>query len=238
MFHGKIMKSIHCILFDLDGTISESAPGIIKSVIYGLSAVGIHEKSPERLRSFIGPPLNVQMKKLYHLDDEEIKKAIHAFRSLYETKGLWECRPYKGIPELIRLLYGQGAILAVASSKPEPFAKEIITHFGLAPYFSCICGSRMGDELDQGDQSRSRKGIIIHDALTRLFPRSPACPLSRILMVGDTAYDMEGARENHLPSIGVTYGYGEEKDLRKAGAEEIAHSVPELRELLLSFTES
>lgn len=228
------MKSIRCILFDLDGTISESAPGIIKSVIYGLSAVGIHEKSPEILRSFIGPPLNVRMRELYHLDDEEIKKAVTAFRSLYRTKGIGECRPYKGIPELIRLLYEKGAILAVASSKPEPFAKEIISCFGLSPYFSCICGSHTGDELDQSGQNSSRKAVIVHNALARLFPRSSVFPLSSIVMVGDTAYDIEGAKENHLPSIGVTYGYGEEKDLRKAGAEKIAHSVPELKELLLS----
>lgn len=91
------MKSYPVFLFDLDGTISESAPGIVKAVQYGLSFAGIHETDPEKLKTFIGPPLNVQMKKLYHMSDEDIVTAVTHFRELYETKGILDCRPYPGL---------------------------------------------------------------------------------------------------------------------------------------------
>lgn len=135
------MNHYKYFLFDLDGTISESAPGIIKAVQYGLDAVGIHETDKERLSTFIGPPLNVQMKKLYHMSDKDIVTAVTKFRELYETKGIFDCRPYPGLDMLLPSAVESGHILAVASSKPEPFVKEIIGHFGFAPFFSVICGS-------------------------------------------------------------------------------------------------
>ena len=141
------MKSYPVFLFDLDGTISESAPGIVKAVQYGLSFAGIHETDPEKLKTFIGPPLNVQMKKLYHMSDEDIVTAVTHFRELYETKGILDCRPYPGLAPFLKEAVERGHTLAVASSKPEPFVKEIIAHFGFAPYFSVICGSDIGDEL-------------------------------------------------------------------------------------------
>ena len=117
------------LLFDLDGTISESAPGIIRSVQYGLAAVGIHETDMAVLRTFIGPPLNVQMRKLYHMSDEDIRMAVTKFRELYETEGIFECEPYDGIGDLLKEAREKGYILAVASSKPEPFVKRIMDHF-------------------------------------------------------------------------------------------------------------
>lgn len=223
----------HYFLFDLDGTISESAPGIIKSVIHGLSAIGIHEKDPERLKTFIGPPLNIQMEKLYRLSDEEIAKAILAFREVYEAEGILDCKPYAGIPHLLQELYEKGAVLAVASSKPEPFVKEILTHFKVSSFFTVIHGSRIGDELEQMHKNKDQKSAIIQSVLQDLAKKHFHPLASDITMIGDTAYDIKGARDNHLPSVGVTYGYGKEKDLKEAGADEIAHSVKELETILL-----
>ena len=112
------MKSYPVFLFDLDGTISESAPGIVKAVQYGLSFVGIHETDPEKLKTFIGPPLNVQMKKLYHMSDEDIVTAVTHFRELYETKGILDCRPYPGLAPFLKKQVERGHTLPVRSRKP------------------------------------------------------------------------------------------------------------------------
>lgn len=229
------MTSYPVFLFDLDGTISESAPGIVKAVQYGLSFAGIHETDPEKLKTFIGPPLNVQMKKLYHMSDEDIVTAVTHFREVYETKGILDCRPYPGLDALLEKAVSQGHTLAVASSKPEPFVKEIISHFGFASYFSVICGSDIGDEL-QKRATRDQKARIIRKALSLLEKKgfSPAFLASHTVMIGDTFYDIEGARENHLPAIGVSYGYGSREELEKAGADAIVSSPKELSSLLLS----
>lgn len=228
------MKSYPVFLFDLDGTLSESAPGIIKAVQYGLSFAGIHETDPAKLESFIGPPLNVQMKKLYHMSDADIVTAVNRFRELYETKGILDCRPYPGLDSLLRQASEEGHTLAVASSKPEPFVKKIIRHFGFDSYFSVICGSDIGDELKKR-ATRDQKARIIRKALSLLEKEgfSSSFLQSGTVMIGDTFYDIEGAKENRLPSIGVTYGYGSRKELEEAGADAIASSTKELAFLLL-----
>ena len=229
------MNHYKYFLFDLDGTISESAPGIIKAVQYGLDAVGIHETDKERLSTFIGPPLNVQMKKLYHMSDKDIVTAVTKFRELYETKGIFDCRPYPGLDMLLPSAVESGHILAVASSKPEPFVKEIISHFGFAPFFSVICGSDIGDELKKRAVI-SQKARIIQKAMGKLEEKGYAHNdlWQHTVMIGDTSYDIDGAKENHLPSIGCTYGYGSRKELEAAGADCIVSSVKELTGVLLS----
>ena len=125
------MDSYNYYLFDLDGTISESAPGIVKAVKYGLDQAGIHEEDAETGPRYIGPPLNVQMKKLYGMTDEQIVTAVTAFRKLYEDEGgLYDCEAYDGIGDLLYDLKKEGKVLAVASSKPEPFVRKIIDRFG------------------------------------------------------------------------------------------------------------
>ena len=227
------MNHYRYLLFDLDGTISESAPGIIKAVQYGLNAVGIHETDEKKLSTFIGPPLNVQMKKLYHMTDEDIVTAVTKFRELYETKGIFDCRPYEGLDILLPEAVKAGHILAVASSKPEPFVKEIIRHFGFSSYFSVICGSDIGDELKKRAVI-SQKARIIRKAMGELeekgFDHDDLW--HHTLMIGDTAYDIDGAKENRLPSLGVSYGYGSREELEQAGADEIACSVEEMGKIL------
>ncbi|WP_297022951.1 HAD hydrolase-like protein [uncultured Dialister sp.] len=228
------MNHYKYLLFDLDGTLSESAPGIIKAVQYGLDAVGIHERDMKKLSTFIGPPLNVQMKKLYHMSDADIVTAVTKFRELYETEGIFDCRPYDGLDRLLPQAVETGYILAVASSKPEPFVKEIIGHFGFAPFFSTICGSDIGDELKKRAVA-SQKARIIRKAMGDLEERGYAHDdlWQNTVMIGDTAYDIEGAKENHLPSIGCTYGYGSREELTTAGADRIVSSVKELMTVLL-----
>lgn len=223
------------LLFDLDGTISESAPGIIKAVKYGLAAVGIDEENEENLHSFIGPPLNVQMKKLYQMSEENIKIAVTKFRELYESGGIFDCTPYEGMGDLLQDCQKAGYVVAVASSKPEPFVKRIIEKFGFTDSFTVICGSDIGDELNKR-ANPNQKARIIRKALSELeakgYDRKEL--EAKTVMIGDTAYDADGANETHLPCIGVTYGYGTREELERQGAAYIVDTVQELRELLLT----
>lgn len=234
MENPMLSKNYKYFLFDLDGTISESAPGIIKAVKYGLEAVGIHEEDPKVLETFIGPPLNVQMKKLYNMSEAEIVTAVTKFRELYETKGILDCLMYPGLDVLLKEGVEKGHVMAVASSKPEPFVKQIIHHFGLSPYFTVICGSDIGDELNKRAVA-SQKSRIIRKAMSQLEEKgyNHEDLWHHTVMIGDTFYDIEGARENRLPSIGVTYGYGSREELEEAGADIIVSSVSELKERLL-----
>ena len=228
------MDSYNYYFFDLDGTISESAPGIVKAVKYGLDQAGIHEEDAEKHHSFIGPPLNVQMKKLYGMTDEQIVTAVTAFRKLYEDEGgLYDCEAYDGIGDLLYDLKKEGKVLAVASSKPEPFVRKIIDRFGFTDAFDVICGSGIGDELTK-KASRSQKAEIIHKAMGQLSGNGNAERLAgRTVMIGDTNYDILGAKANSLPSVGVAYGYGSRQELEEAGAEKVADTVEDLRKLLL-----
>lgn len=234
MENPMLSKNYKYFLFDLDGTISESAPGIIKAVKYGLNAAGIHEEDQKVLETFIGPPLNVQMKKLYNMSEAEIVTAVTKFRELYETSGILDCLMYEGLDDLMKEGVEKGHIMAVASSKPEPFVKQIIEHFGLSPYFTVICGSDIGDELNKRAVA-SQKSRIIRKAMSQLEEKgyNHEDLWHHTVMIGDTFYDIEGARENRLPSIGVTYGYGSREELEEAGADIIVSSVSELKERLL-----
>lgn len=230
---GSKMRKYKFLLFDLDGTVSESAPGIVKGVKHSLEAVGITENDPEVLKTFIGPPLNVQYKKLYNMSDEDIVKAVTAFREVYETEGILDCAPYEGLDKLFQKAKEEGCILCVASSKPEPFVIQIMENFGFAPHFTVISGSRIGDELDKRAVA-SQKTRIILKTLSLLEEKgfTKEEMEGKTVMIGDTFYDIDGAKDTHLPSVGVTYGYGSEKELKNSGADFIVHSVSELEELL------
>ncbi len=221
------------LLFDLDGTISESAPGIIRSVRYGLAAVGIDEDDMDKLHTFIGPPLNTQMKKLYDMKDEDIVTAVLKFRELYESSAIYDCSAYEGIEALLKDARAAGYKLAVASSKPEPSVKEIIRHFGFADLFHVICGSDPKNEFKKGSNF-NQKAWTIQTALSRLEAQgAPKEDLaSHAVMIGDTGYDADGAAMMHLPCIGVTYGYGSREELEAHHTPIIVDSVAELRSIL------
>ncbi|MBD5155087.1 MAG: HAD family hydrolase [Oscillibacter sp.] len=209
------------ILFDLDGTLTDSAPGITNSVSYALAHFGIHEE-PENLLKFIGPPLNESLAEFYGFSPERTTEAITVFREYFVEKGWCENAPYPGVAELLRDLQAAGKQLMVATSKPEVQAVRILKHFGLAQYFDHICGAPPDNE------EGAKKSSIIRRALEW------AEDLSQTVMVGDRRHDVAGARETGLPCIGVLYGYGGREELEKAGAAFIAEDMDQLRELLLN----
>ena len=208
------------VLFDLDGTLTDSAPGITNAVSRALAHFGIEEK-PEDLLRFIGPPLNESLPEYYGFTPEQTVKAVEVFREYFVEKGWLENAPYPGIPELLRDLKAGGLQLMVATSKPEVQAVRILKHFGLAEYFDAICGAPAGNE------DGARKASVIREALRR------AEDPSSVVMVGDRRHDVEGAGENGIPCIGVLYGYGSREELEGAGASFIAENLEALKNLLL-----
>lgn len=206
------------ILFDLDGTLTDSAEGITKSVQYALSHFGIRINDLKALECFVGPPLKEQFMQFGNFSEEEAEKAVEFYRERYSTIGLYENRPYDGIYAILEMLRSRGKILAVASSKPECFVKEILRHFDLAKYFAVVVGSEL-------DGRRTQKAEVIEEALRRLNCQNHR---ESVLMVGDRKHDVEGAKECGLQCIGVAFGYGGKEELQRAGAVYIAQRVEDL----------
>lgn len=205
------------IIFDLDGTLTDSAEGITNSVRLVMEHFGIPVPGMDVLRTFVGPPLHDMFIK-HGVPADRVEEAIGVFRSRYLTVGKFENTPYPGVFELLRQLRDQGHTLFVATSKPEPQAKEILEHFSLTSYFDCICGASL-------DRSRVDKEDVLRYLLNDKADGIP-------IMVGDTVYDVIGAAALNIPTIGVTWGYGKEEDLVNAGAVSIARTMEQLFELL------
>lgn len=206
------------ILFDLDGTLTDSGEGIMKCAQLALEHFGIHVADYHDLRVFVGPPLDMMFIK-HGVPADKTDEAIAVYRSRYLTVGKFENFPYPGIAEMLDKLKKLGYKLYVATSKPEPPSVEIIEHFGLDQYFDRVCGATF-------DGSRSSKADVI-SYLLDLNGRA-----DEVIMVGDTAFDVIGAKAHNIPCIGVAWGYGLVEDMEKAGATAIAHTVDELYDLL------
>lgn len=206
------------IIFDLDGTLTDSAEGIINSVRLVMEHFDIPIPNMEVLHTFVGPPLHDMFVK-HGIPEERIEEAIRIFRGRYVTIGKYENTPYPGIPEMLQALKQQGYTLCVATSKPEPQAIDILTHFELAQYFDYICGASL-------DKSRITKEQV----LQYLLDKCGSC--NAPVMVGDTVYDVIGALALAIPAIGVSWGYGKVADMLNAGATAIADTATQLLELL------
>ena len=198
------------ILFDLDGTLTESGPGIISSVRYALARMGQPALDDEQLRRFIGPPLLDSFRDVCGFDPAEVAVAIAAYREYYATDGQYENAVYDGIPELLTALREAGRTLAVATSKAEVFASSILDHFALTEYFTTVVGSEL-------DGRRTAKSEIITEALARLDR-----PTAGTVMIGDRSHDVRGAVAVGVGSIGVLWGYGDDAELTAAGADALA----------------
>lgn len=206
------------ILFDLDGTLTDSGEGIIRSVQYALEKMGITGEKPENLRRFVGPPLKESFMNFYSMSEERAQEAVAYYRERYTKVGIFENSLYPQIPELLEVLRINDKILGVASSKPEVFVKQILKHFEIEQYFQVIVGSEL-------DGTRSRKEEVIEEALARLGMQTER---DKILMVGDKEHDVNGAKACGLQCIGVAYGYGTVEELQQAGAVYIAETVEDL----------
>lgn len=202
------------ILFDLDGTLTDSGEGIINCAILALEHFGLPIPSRETLRVFVGPPLHESFIR-FGVPAEKAEEAVEVYRSRYIPIGKFENTPYPGIRQLLERLKAEGHKLYVATSKPEQMSTDILEHFDLAKYFDRICGASL-------DTSRTDKAAVIA-YLQELTEKS-----ENTIMVGDTKFDVIGAKKHGIPTIGVSWGYGTVEELQEAGAVTIAHSMEEL----------
>ena len=207
---------MRAVIFDLDGTLTQSDEGIFNCVRYAAEKLGFTPPDAQAKSSFVGPPLDWSFRNLLGMDSETAQRAIEAYRERYWRVGLFENRVYPGIRNLLRMLKRRGDWVAIATGKPEDPSRRIAAHFGLARYIDRI----VGPDPDTG----AEKDALIRAALPDRYDEA--------VMVGDRRFDIEGARALGIPSVGVGYGYGSEDELRQAGCDRYAGSVAALIEIL------
>ena len=203
------------ILFDLDGTLTDPKEGITKSVAHSLKFFGIEVEDLDSLKKFIGPPLIDSYMRYYGFSREQAVLAVEYYREYYAVTGIFENRVYDGVETMLQTLKDLGKVCVLATSKPEHYAVQILEHFGLSRYFSCVAGATM-------DEKRTNKADVIAYALERVGN------IGKTVMVGDRHHDVEGAKAHGLPCIGVLYGYGSREELETAGADYLAETAEEI----------
>ncbi|MBP5224617.1 MAG: HAD family hydrolase [Lachnospiraceae bacterium] len=206
------------LLFDLDGTLTDSAPGIINSVRHALEHFGVEEREDAPLTLFVGPPLDASFRKYYGFTPEQAAEAVGVYREYFRPKGMFENSVYPGIPEALEYLKARGKHLIVTTAKPEPFAKQILEHFGLLPYFEFVGGATF-------EETRTKKSEVIAYVLEALDIRDKTAAL----MIGDREDDILGARENGLDCAAVLYGYGSMEELMAVSPKLLLDTVQDLK---------
>ena len=209
-------------MFDLDGTISDPKIGITKSVQYALQKMNIYEPDIDKLECFIGPPLQVSFAEYYDFDERKTQKAIEFYRERFKEKGMFENELYTQIPSLLKSLYEQKIILAVATSKPTVFAEQILQYFNISQFFEFVVGSNL-------DGTRTSKAEIIQYILNKYHNLK----LDEFIMIGDRKHDIIGAINTGIDSIGVTYGYGSLEEIRLCKPTYIVKDIDQLKGILL-----
>lgn len=207
-----------CILFDLDGTLTDSGPGIMNCARATFQQFGCDIPDDTAMRTMIGPPLKDSFAR-FGIAADQLNDAVIFYRSMYTVTGMFENEPYPGIRELLGKLQSDGHRIFVATSKPEHMAVTILEHFDLAKYFERICGA-------DSDHVRSTKSAVIAYLLEGIGGAENA------VMVGDTVYDVQGAAEHHIPTICVDWGYGIKEEMLAAGAKAVVDTAEELYALL------
>lgn len=209
------------LFFDLDGTLTDSMPGIARAVQYALRRFGIDVQDLATLKPFLGPPLRDSFMEFYGMSPEEADRAVAVSREYFVPRGMFENELYPGIPELLAATAAAGRVNVIATSKPQPFAERIAAHFGIDRHFRLISGSTF-------DGRRKTKADVIRHALSAL-----GIAPGEAVMIGDRRHDVEGAAEEGLPTIAVEWGYAPPGELEAARPLRIVPDVETLRRLLL-----
>ena len=216
------MPEFSCILFDLDGTIVDSAPGITATLAYTFEQLGLPIPSPAELVAYVGPPILDSFRDLAGFTPEQSQQALDIYRPKYLSTGVFNASVYPGVPEVLEAIRASGTPLSLATSKPETPATLILQHYDLLKYFDVITGA-------SDDEKRSAKADVVEEALIRL--RAFGADVSRPVMVGDRSHDVHGAAAHDVPTIFVRWGYGSPAE--EVGTIAVADDAAELRRLLL-----
>lgn len=212
------MPRLETVILDLDGTLTDSAPGIINSIKYAVKKLGYRELTMPELRSCVGPPLAEHIMEILDISDEESLEFLKAYREYFAQKGIYENDVYPAVPAMLLQLKELGIRLMLCTGKPEPYAREVLRHFALIDYFEDILGPTFDGKYN--DKA---------EGMAELLRRSGA---KSCLMAGDRKYDIIAAKANGVVSAGVLWGYGTRKELAEYGADYIVASPNELAELI------
>lgn len=215
------MKRYKTLLLDLDGTLIDSGEGIMKCAQYSLAHFGIEVKDLQTLRPFVGPPLEDSYKMFYGFSDEDAQKAVQLYRKRYFNEGWTEQHLYAGVTDFLAEIRNRGYVMGVATSKMQVQADRVMSEFGLAEYFDFVAGrdneGKLHSKADVINAGLAAEGITDRNT---------------ILMIGDRKFDIIGARECGIDSLGVLYGYGDREEFEKAGADYICSDFTEVLSML------
>ena len=215
------MKKYEHLIFDLDGTLTDPAAGLVSGFEYALMKTGLPRESKEALKRFIGPPLLDVWQSEYSLSYSGAREMIRLFREYYDVYGWWDNTPYPGIENALAQLRASGKKLYVATSKPEYIAKKVLSLFGLSKYFDFIGGAQT-----EGDRY-TKEAVLSYVISENRIDKELA------LMIGDRCYDAEGALACGIDALGVLYGHGASDEIRASGFVATADSVSALVALLI-----
>lgn len=218
-----VTRNWSCVLFDLDGTITDSAPGIVARLVKTFEELGRPVPSEADLLQWVGPPMLESFEQRAGMTPDEAQDALIVYRAISAVDGPWTgSAVYPGVAGIIKTLSAQGVPLAITSSKPESQVQAVLDHFALSRYFTVLCGA-------SEDEVRSSKADVIEEALRRLTAKD--VDLSKVVLVGDRHHDVEGAAAHGIPTILVEWGYGSPAEAEHAVA--VVHSTDQLAKLLL-----
>ena len=210
------------VLLDFDGTIADTGEGIYDSVRYAVRAMGFDPLPEEVVHTFIGPPVFSSFKRALNLSDEDSAKAVEKYRESYMNGGIYRLSFYDGMEKLLNDIRKAGIKLAVASSKPENFIIEILRYLKISDLFDFI-------SAPESDKAPESKTALVERAVKAL-----GIDKSKAVMIGDRYFDIEGAKEAKVDSIGVTFGFGDRNELVNSGADYIADSTEDIRRIIFS----
>lgn len=210
------------VFFDFDGTIADTGVGIFNSVRFAVAAMGFDPLPEDRLRTFIGPPVFDSFKRELDMTDKQSEKAVEKYRENYIRSGIYQLEMYPGIETLIKELKKSGIKIAIASSKPEKFVIKVIDYLKISHLIDFIAAP-------ESDNAPEGKAVLVERAVKHFGVEK-----SKALMIGDRYFDIDGANGAGVESIGVTFGYGSEEELRSAGATYLADSADDIRKLIFS----
>ena len=235
------MRRFDYIFYDLDGTLSESGPGITKAVQYALDSIGIHEPDLKKLEDFVGPPLMVSFHRYYGQDEESCIRLIDKFHEYYNDNGVYDTRLYDGVDRMLQRQTAAGQHLSIASSKPYSMVCKVLEHLGIERYFESVTGSSDHDEGSVNGNDGDHKKLMLERAMHSLYEKCRVAsdvPISfetfkkKSVMVGDR--NIIGGRGNGITTAGAAYGYGGRRELEEAGADFIADDTSSLNRFLQS----
>ena len=205
------------IFWDMDGTIINSYPGVVESVLYALKHFGMTETDPEIMRRFIGPPLRVTFGEIYHMEEAQIEEAVSKYRENYNAGGMFKCELYPGVAQAMDAFKEAGFRQIISSSKPENMCRLILDRFGLIEKMDDVVGASLDGKIDS-------KQEVLEEAFRRLGNPDK----SQVVLIGDTKFDVIGANSVGIDCVGITYGFGTREEMEEHGAKKVFDSIEEV----------